>query len=176
MSNLFGDWARLDNFLREAPAKIKAASEVGSNRAGALLSKRIKEGIRSQAPGGKRFEKLSSLTTSKKSGTKALIASGALLRSVTWKKVKGGVWVGSNRRDASGKYNLATIHEQGCTIKVTEKMRWKFIGIAGHPLNETTKYIHIPARPFIGPVASDPDVQQDLKDEYVKAIQEVLRP
>ena len=176
MSNLFGDWARLDNFLREAPAKIKAASEVGSNRAGALLAKRIKEGIRSQAPGGKQFEKLSSLTLSKKSGSKALIASGEMLRSVTWKRVKGGVWVGANRRDESGKYNLATIHEQGCTIKVTEKMRWKFIAIAGHPLNETTKYIHIPARPFIGPVASDPDVQQDIKDEYVKAIQEVLRP
>ena len=175
ISSLFGDWTRLEQFLRVAPTKIKAAGEIGSNRAGALLAKRIKEGLRNQAPGGKRFEKLSSLTTSRKSGTKALIASGELLRSVTWKKIKGGAWVGSNRRDSSGKYNLATIHEQGCTIKVTEKMRWKFITIAGHPLKETTKYIHIPARPFIGPVANDSDVQQEIKDEYIKAVQEVLR-
>ena len=188
MSNLFGDWARLDIFLREAPAKIKAASEVGSNRAGALLAKRIKQGLRNQAPGGQAFKPLSRTTKWGRikdgQGTKALIASGALLRSVTWKKIRRGVWVGSNRRDKSGKYNLADIHEKGRTIKVTENMRkyglvclpnvmtdWTF-----RHLKSTTKYIHIPARPFIGPVASDPDVQQEIKDEYVKAIQEVLRP
>lgn len=174
MSGLFGDWDRLDQFLRAAPERVKKAAEVGSNRAGALMAKRIKEGMRSQAPGGKQFEKLSALTLSRKTGSKALISSGELLRSVTWKAIKGGVWVGSNRKDGSGRHNLAAIHEFGVTIKVTEKMRWKFIEIAGSPLKPTTRYIHIPARPFIGPVANDKEVRQEVLDEYVRAVRETF--
>lgn len=179
MSSLFGDWDKLDRFLQEAPRKVKAAGEVGGNRAGALLSKRIKEGLRSQAPGGKQLEPIQAWTawTRKEGGgTKALIASGEMLRSVTWKRVKGGVWVGSNRRDASGKYNLAAIHEEGRKIEVTPKMRGRFFYEFGSHIKPSTKYIYIPARPFIGPVINDSDVQQELKDEYVKAVREVLRP
>lgn len=175
MSGLFGDWARLEQFLKSAPEKIRNAANQGSGRAGALLAKRIKEGIRSQAPGGKPFQKLSSLTLSRKNGSKALIASGELLRSVTWKKVQGGVWVGSNRKDASGKANLAAVHEFGCTITVTDKMRWKFIELSGKPLKPTTRFIHIPPRPFIGPVANDPSVRRELVEAYIQSVQEVFR-
>lgn len=178
MSNLTGDWDRLDRFLREAPQRIRVAGEIGGNRAGALLAKRIKEGIRSQAPGGRRFMPISALTAQTRSGggTKALIASGELLRGITWKKVSGGVWVGANRKDDSGAYNLAAIHEFGTTIQVTERMRRAFIGVMGRQIRKETRYIHIPARPFIGSVISDPDVRQELKDEYIHAIREVLRP
>lgn len=178
MSALTGDWRRLDRLLRDAPGNLHSAAEVGQRRAGALLAKRIKEGMRSQAPGGRRLRPISALTAWMRtgSGTKALIASGELLRSVTWKKVRGGVFVGANRRDKSGRHNLADIHEFGRTIKVTEKMRKGFVGVMGRRIRNETRYIHIPARPFIGPVVTDPAVRQELYDEYARAIREALRP
>lgn len=43
---------------------------------------------------------------------------------------------------------LASIHEYGCTIPVTDKMRGWFRA-QGHPLKATTTVIRIPERPFM---------------------------
>lgn len=45
---------------------------------------------------------------------------------------------------------LAGIHENGCDIPVTDKMRG-WLGAHGLHLNKNTTHIHIPARPFLAP-------------------------
>ena len=56
-----------------------------------------------------------------------------------------GVEVGVLRGE---KQWLAAIHEYGCDIEVTPKMR-KFLASQGMRLKKTTKHIHIPERSFL---------------------------
>ena len=51
-SRLIGDWDKLENALRNAGNKIDEAATKAAGQAGFLLVKRIKEGIKSQAPAG----------------------------------------------------------------------------------------------------------------------------
>lgn len=118
-SRLIGDWDKLENALRNAGNKIDEAATKAAGQAGFLLVKRIKEGIKSQAPAGQKFEPIGALTAWKKGSTKALMDSGGLVRSITWKRVRGGVWIGTNYRSKKG-INIARVHEKGATIEVTD--------------------------------------------------------
>ena len=86
-SRLIGDWDKLENALRNAGNKIDEAATKAAGQAGFLLVKRIKEGIKSQAPAGQKFEPIGALTAWKKGSTKALMDSGGLVRSMDWHKL-----------------------------------------------------------------------------------------
>lgn len=173
-SRLIGDWDKLENALRNAGNKIDEAATKAAGQAGFLLVKRIKEGIKSQAPPGQKFEPIGALTAWKKGSTKALMDSGGLVRSITWKRVRGGVWIGTNYRSKKG-VNIARVHEKGATIEVTDAMRKGFVAVIGRRIKKTTKYIRIPARPFISPIMNDKKTIQEAKILYCKAIKEVFR-
>lgn len=61
---------------------------------------------------------------------------------------------------------LAGIHEYGCDIPVTDKMRG-WLGAHGLHLNKKTAHIHIPARPFLAPGY---DKHRDEVMEHAKMI------
>ena len=176
-SRLIGDWDKLENALRNAGNKIDEAATKAAGQAGFLLVKRIKEGIKSQAPAGQKFEPIGALTAGKKGSTKALFekgGNGGLISTITWKRVRGGVWIGTNYRSKKG-VNIARVHEKGATIEVTDAMRKGFVAVIGRRIKKTTKYIRIPARPFISPIMNDKKTIQEAKILYCKAIKEVFR-
>lgn len=92
--------------------------------------KDVVQGIRSQAPGGKRFVPLRPLTVGRKGSNKALIDTGALFRAISIHSIRHGEYfVGvlrTARSKTSGKSlaNLGAVQEYGATIsiKVTPKM------------------------------------------------------
>lgn len=88
--------------------------------------------------------------------------SGGLVRSITWKRVRGGVWIGTNYRSKKG-VNIARVHEKGATIEVTDAMRKGFVAVIGRRIKKTTKYIRIPARPFISPIMNDKKLSKKRK-------------
>lgn len=65
---------------------------------------------------------------------------------------------------------LAGIHEYGCTIKVTDKMR-KWLAANGLHLKSTTKAIHIPERSFLR-AGYDENIKNVLKsvDRLIKSV------
>lgn len=62
---------------------------------------------------------------------------------------------------------LASIHEYGCKIPVTEKMR-KYLGATGLHLKKTTKYIVIPERGFLR------NGYDESKDEVLNSAEQTL--
>lgn len=76
--------------------------------------------------------------TTKKNDFPKVIATAESLKG---RKVHIGALNGENAW-------LAGIHEYGCTIKVTDKMR-KWFAAQGYPLKKTTTVIKIPERSFL---------------------------
>jgi hypothetical protein len=164
----------MDEIAREAR---KAADEMTRTEAEAL-AKQIRGTLRAQGVGGDKFQPLSKMTIlirrklRGRRGTKALIESGSMLRSVrTHKVVIPGrtlaFFVGVHRtaRGARGKAlaNIAEIHEFGTrsyNITVSPRFRvfWNYVlaktspGV--RPLSARTltlRHPGIPARPFLRP-------------------------
>jgi phage gpG-like protein len=120
----------------------------------------IKKGIKSQAPGGKKFQPLAKATIEKKGSSKALIDTGFLLSAITQKimgdKAFVGLLRGTRNKDGDEMVNIGAIMEFGATIQM--------------PSGVT---IVIPARPFIHPVMEKH--KDEIKQIFAEAILGLLR-
>ncbi len=166
MSNLYGDWNRIENILN--PKRLMSIFHRAAARVGNYGAAMIQKGIVSGAPGGKAFAPNSPATIMLKGSSKPLIDKGDLLGSVTYEVLDNGngVFIGVK----SGKEaNIAAVHEFGCTIGVTPKMR-AYLHHIGIHLRGSTQYIHIPARPFLSPIFQSEEFLSMVKDIYIKAL------
>lgn len=115
MSELTGDWNKIGNILN--PAKIKAALTKCAARVGNYGASQVKKGIING-----NFTPLHPVTIARKHSSKPLVDHGDLVGSITYqvfdetKRVFIGVKKGKEA-------NIAAVHEFGCTISVTPKMR-----------------------------------------------------
>lgn len=125
----------------------------------------IKRGINS----GKGLKPNSPFTVALKGSSRSLVDSGELLKSITgradaWDTAYVGVLKSKIRRDKQGNMEdvlqISKILHDGATVPVTQKMRNFFFYMANRyesgeikepwfPLSSRTKFIVIPARPFL---------------------------
>ena len=136
---------------------------------GYFISTKIKDGIRSGAPGGKEYERFMPAARRKKirrEKKNKYPYMGKLVRAVgyQYKDSEGSVVVGWLSNSA---IRLGSKHEGGTHVAVTPKMRRKFAA-AGVPFSAGKEALRIPIRPTIGPMA---DV---LKDDYAPYIEKKI--
>ena len=123
---------------------------------GWMLSKKMKEGIRSGAPGGHAYAALSGLRKVKSYEDRVLRRrkSGAFLGKMAraigyeWREEDGSLHVGWLSRSAA---RFGTILQGGQKQTVTPKMR-AFYAASGFVLKKSTSEIELPARPTIEPL------------------------
>lgn len=169
MSELSGDWSRLDEIFN--PSRIAAGVRQAAARVGNYGASDVKKGIVSGAPGGQKFIPNSSLTTSRKGSSKPLIDKGDLVGSITYQVVNdNNVFVGVKKGDEA---NIAAVHEFGCTIQVTPKMR-AYFHYQGIHLKASTQFIVIPPRPFLRPVLLSDKFKAGVAEIYIKAIERMF--
>ncbi|MDR1977929.1 MAG: phage virion morphogenesis protein [Synergistaceae bacterium] len=174
-----GDWDKISNILN--PARMRAKIEQAGKKVGFAGVAAVKKGIVSGAPGGETFEPLQALTVWAKGSSKPLIDHGDLVGSITHENIDANtVWIGVKKGAKGSKGNMANIaavHEFGCTIAVTDKMRRAFAAkFQGIGIRRDTQYIHIPARPFLRPTLNDPDFRQTIGEIYLNALKEAFLP
>ena len=189
MSKELRGWDSIRKRVAQAESSVQGRQRLAVKRAAALAEREIKLGIVKQAPGGKRFKRLSPLTIALSGRSKALAKSGGtgLAGSIktTFDEKKNQAFVGVHRgaKTSGGKdlVNVALIHEFGTkpfAIKVTDSMRkffwWAHFKTGGRiqPLKSTTTVINhpgVPARPFIRPTieAIRPQIQAILREAFV---------
>lgn len=178
MSKLAGDWNRLDEILN--PARLVEGIRQAAARVGNYGASEVKKGIVSGSPGGQTFAPNSPLTIARKKSSSPLIAQSDLVGSITYqivddaKSVFVGVKKGAKRKD-NGKdiAEIAAVHEFGCTIPVTRKMR-AYFRHQGINFKASTQYIHIPARPFLRPVLNSSDFKAKVAEIYIQAIERMF--
>ncbi len=160
-----GQWVQARAILRGASSMVRPMIQKAVLQEAHFFRRKIVQGIREQAPGGRKFAPLSPNTlrvrkAQKFRGTKALIRTGGLRNSITVKRVGDGAFVGvlrSARSKTGGSLaNIADIHENGrgpFLVPITNKSRrfLNAVGIDPHP-GPRFAVVRIPARPFIGPV------------------------
>lgn len=152
-----GDWDAALKHMEGMADRFEQAMQTGLKQVGQHVRGEIVKGITQQAPGGQPFAPLSALTIERKGSSKALIDNGDLVGSITYELVDDDkVFVGL-LRTAKGKggqplVNIGRVHEEGCLIPVTQKMRGWFLYNFGVKLRPETTHIRIPARPFLKPV------------------------
>ena len=165
MSELTGDWNKIGNILN--PAKIKAALTKCAARVGNYGASQVKKGIING-----NFTLLHPVTIARKHSSKPLVDHCDLVGSITYqvfdetKRVFIGVKKGKEA-------NIAAVHEFGCTISVTPKMR-AYLHHIGIHLKSTTQYINIPARPYLRPVLQSQDFLNEVKNIYMRALKETF--
>lgn len=170
MSELTGDWGKLEDILN--PSRIVSGIKQAAARVGNFGASMVKKGITSGAPGGQTFKPDSSLTAERKGSTKPLIDKGDLVGSVTYQVIDGNhVFIGVNK---GKEVNIAAVHEFGCTIEVTPKMR-AYLHYQGIHLKASTKYISIPPRPFLRPVMQSKDFKDGVAEIYIKALERIFQ-
>ena len=135
----------------------KAAEKMLDNVA-LFYARQIKDGIRKQAPGGKRFKPLADSTVARKGSSKALVDHGDLKAGITWTRPgKGMRFIGllRTRQHPSGQTaaNLGEIHEYG------SKKR------PGRP----------PARPFIRPIRDSLRIKMKASDLMIDKFEYYFR-
>ena len=179
MSGLTGDWGKLNSVLN--PSKLRASMKQCASRVGNYGASEVKKGIVSGAPGGETFTPLSAITIARKGSSKPLINHGDLVGSVTYQTFnnENSVFIGvkkgvkrKNNQD-SEMVQIAAVHEFGCTIAVTPKMR-AYLHRIGIHLKSTTQYIHIPARPFLRPVLTSQKFHDEIRNIYTQALMEAF--
>ena len=114
--------------LGQWSAKTEKAVERAVYKSAQYLRKQWMSGIRSQAPGGRKFKALKQSTIDRKGSSKALIDKGDMVRSINVQKIMTGrqilFFVGIHRnviaRDGSSMANLAEVHETG-SLKVKDR-------------------------------------------------------
>ena len=179
MSGLTGDWGKINNILN--PSKLRALMKQCAARVGNYGASEVKKGIVGGAPGGKTFTPLSALAIARKGSDKPLIDHGDLVGSVTYQTFNNedsvfiGVKKGVKRKDNqdSEVVQIAAVHEFGCTIEVTPKMR-AYLHYQGIHLKPDTTHIHIPARPFLRPILQSSDFQNEVGEIYVNALRKAF--
>ena len=166
MSKLSGDWVKLETILN--PSRIAAGVKQAAARVGNYGASEVKRGIVSGAPGGQKFVPNSPITIERKKSSSPLIDNGDLVGSVTYQVIDdNNIFIGVKKGKEA---NIAAVHEFGCTIRVTPKMR-AYLHHQGVHLRASTQYIHIPARPFLRPVLYGEDFKAKAADIYIKAIE-----
>ena len=169
MSKLSGDWSRLDEILN--PSRIAAGVKQAASRVGNYGASEVKKGIVSGAPGGQKFVPNSPMTTARKGSSKPLIDKGDLVGSITYQVVDANnVFVGVKK---GKEVNIAAVHEFGCTIQVTPKMR-AYLHHQGVHLKASTQYIVIPPRPFLRPVLLGSEFKAKVAEIYIEAIERMF--
>ena len=169
MSELSGDWNRIDEILN--PAKIAEGMRQAAARVGNYGASEVKKGIVSGSPGGKTFKPNSPLTIARKGSSKPLIDKGDLVGSITYQIIDSdNVFIGVKKGKEA---NIAAVHEFGCTIKVTPKMR-AYLHYQGVHLKPSTQMIYIPARPFLRPVLDSSDFRAKVAEIYIQAIERIF--
>jgi phage gpG-like protein len=175
-SGLFGDWDKAIKLFGKGT--VQKAIDLARNQIGVNGVSMVKKGIVGGAPGGKEFAPLSDWTKERKGSSKPLIDTGDLLGSITH-ELSGNseVWIGVRRgaRAKNGKdiVDIAAVHEFGCTIAVTAKMR-AYLHYQGIHLEPDTTHIVIPERSFLRATLESDEFQKDAvektKDELKKAL------
>lgn len=187
--------------LGAASGMMRAQTLSNLAREAHLLQGKIRSGIRSQAPGGKKFKPLAQTTIDlskapsekggkkRKAKSKALIVNADLLQSVNAQKVKADEWfVGVHKKertkDGRSLENIAMIHEEGSppyTIPVTEEVHrfllfMKIEGIITNviPVGGNINHPGIPARPFLMP--SFEQWQEEAQKRYIDMWRAKLGP
>ena len=165
MSELAGDWDKIGSILNYD--KLKAKIRQSAARVGNYGANQVKKGIIN----GK-FAPLHPATIARKHSSKPLIDHGDLIGSITYKVLddNSSVFIGVKRGKEA---NIAAVHEFGCTIGVTPKMR-AYLHYIGIHLKATTQYIHIPARPYLRPVLRSQDFLNEVKNIYTRALKEAF--
>ncbi len=176
MSGLEGDWNKLENLLN--PSRIQQKLRQATAKVGNYGASEVKKGIRSGAPAGKTFAPLSPVTIAQKGSSKPLIDKGDLIGSITYElPSRDTVFIGvkktAKNKDGTSEANIAAVHEFGCTIPVTSKMR-AYLHYQGIHLKSSTKYISIPARPFLSPIFSSSEFRAKIAEIYLMAIKEAF--
>ena len=169
MSSLSGDWNRLETILN--PSRIAAGIHQAAARVGNYGASQVKKGIVSGAPAGQTFTPDSALTVARKGSSKPLIDKGDLVGSVTYQVIdSNNVFIGVKK---GKEVNIAAVHEFGCTIAVTPKMR-AYLHHQGVHLRASTQYIHIPPRPFLRPVLLGSEFKGKVAKIYIQAIERMF--
>ena len=172
MAGTFGQWGKVFKTLKDAPKDLEAARKIAVLGEAQFFRTKILEGLREQAPGGKKFKALTPETLAIRKflgfkGTKALLKHGDLRNAIVVEEKDDLVFVGvlrsaKNERGQS-MVNVAQVQEEGSKpiiIKMTPKMSallhaaFRQAGIERKEKRPTTGIIvvQIPARPFISPV------------------------
>ncbi|MCG8668634.1 MAG: hypothetical protein MI867_04410, partial [Pseudomonadales bacterium] len=134
---IFDDgWTRALRILGISRARIDKAIDKTVAQEARFFQRKIKEGLRRQAPGGQRFKPLSPLTLAVRrfqgfGGSKALIVRGDLRNSIKVRKERPGRYFVGVLKSARGRQgqklvNVAAVHEFGhgpIVIQVTAAMR-----------------------------------------------------
>ena len=169
MSELSGDWGRLETILN--PSRIVAGIQQAAARVGNYGATQVKKGIVSGAPGGQKFAPNSQLTVQRKGSSSPLIDKGDLVGSVTYQVIDANnVFIGVKK---GKEVNIAAVHEFGCTIGVTPKMR-AYLHHQGVHLRASTQYINIPPRPFLRPVLHGSEFKAKVAEIYIQAIERMF--
>lgn len=170
-----GDWARIRSVLQQTPAKVKSIGNKAIKQELQLLRKTMLQGIKTQAPGGKKFKPLSRNTLrtrqlARRRSTKALIGAkgvgGDLWGSISIVPSGGKWFVGVNRKAKKSKggtnpADIAALNEFGSrpiVIPITPRMR-RFLAVlfkgrksgTGLKRGAGVVVLVIPKRPFIQP-------------------------
>lgn len=168
--NLKGDWGKALAITKALPKRMPRAMDMAVHGAAMSYRRRVMKAFVAQGGGGKKWDALGVITLalrknasmigkSGSGGTKALIRSGDMRKSVTVQKVaRSHYFVGIHR--THGKYNIARVHEQPLSkngifrIRVTDKMRRYFLylfikGVIPAPLKASTTHIVIRQRSFL---------------------------
>lgn len=166
-----GDWGKLGRLLHRLPTRLEIATKKALRKEAQFLRRQMVEGIKDQAPAGKKFLPLAVTTLAVRkfkgfNGTKALIRTGELRNSIQVVEAKEGVFIGvhsmTKAKNGRDMVDIATIHEFGAgpfTVTVTPKMR-KFLMAAFRKAGLHGPYgkgnglmiLKIPKRPFVGPI------------------------
>ena len=170
--NRVGQWAQADELLgARARVRVQRSLMLGVRKEAELARSLLIEGIRKQAPGGKKFAPLRPSTLKKRRltgfrGRKALIVRGDLINSIVTRHGALGSFVGVLRtakaRDGKSLVNVMMIQEQGRTIviPVTPGVQ-RFLGFmlrnkgrrrVARKSPRGIIIVKIPARPVFAPV------------------------
>ena len=165
MARKFGDWGKALALLTVAGAVTRRAANKAMLQEAQFFRKKIVQGIRQQAPGGKKFKPLADTTLKTRKfqgfrGTKALVRKGDLRNSITVVERGSLIFVGilksATNKDGKSLVNIGAVHEFGSkpiVIPVTAKMAGFLAGaLGGAPPAGGVIIVRIPARPFIAPV------------------------
>lgn len=192
MPGTFGKWGKVFETLTGYKNNHEQAAKAALMQEAQFLRTKMIEGLREQAPGGKKFKPLTPETLAIRrflgfKGTKALLKHGDLKNAIVVKRESSGtIFIGipktARGRGGHGLYDIAIVHEHGSkpiVIKMTPKMRallhmaFTKAGInrrdqvrawrKGAYASTGIIVVQIPARPFIGPVIEQFGKPEDVE-------------
>jgi hypothetical protein len=172
-----GSWQSTSSTMLNLHLRLRRAQQKALIAEAKFWHKEIVEGIRSQAPGGKRFLPLSPFTLFVRrmfnnQRTTALIEYGDLLRAIKVNKISDdvvmvGIMRGAQNREGSDLIKVGLVQEYGATrsMRVTGRMR-NFLRMVMRKMKQSGMhstgtgggtrggYLNfvIPPRPFLGPI------------------------